>query len=199
MADVPPRPSSQVAPALVVVIEGPPRSGKTTIRRRLREYWDRQLRWCATCAVGDQVKQLAHTMLGLAVPPDRYEAEKDEPHPDFRGKSPRHVYIEVSEFARGLFGPDFFARLAVQQVRDRLVTMGAHTLLLDAGVEDEVAHVLRELGRPPTCVLAVRRPLSGAHDYRQPIDLGLPRVVVEDAINARIEQVAIDILQAVSR
>ncbi len=77
----------------IILVNGPPRSGKDTIGQLLCQRLPLVLDKFAR-----KLKEAAHALYGMPeLPHDHFEACKDTPLEQFFGKSPRQVYIAVSE------------------------------------------------------------------------------------------------------
>ena len=145
---------------LVFALNGPPRSGKDTAGKLLS-----QMLGCKTLKFAAPLKLMAHAMMAVlrgdtnVAGVDAYEDCKDEPHDDFLGKTPREVYIAVSEqLCKPLWGEDFFGRLMRDRI-SKLVDAGERAVVItDAGFKEEIEFIANCYG---TEVLQVFRPGSG--------------------------------------
>lgn len=95
----------------LVILHGPAGCGKDTAFKQIARRY-RANRW----AVADQIKSAVHRIIGLAVEPSYYESCKDQPHPDFGGKSPRQAYIDYSNEYRATHGLDVFVRQTAENI-----------------------------------------------------------------------------------
>lgn len=96
----------------VIVLNGPPRAGKDTAAALIEEaFGAAHLKFSVT------LKEETHRRYGLApLPHDTFEKVKDDPLPEFGGKSPRQAYIETGRDMRSKEGEDVFGRLLSHQI-----------------------------------------------------------------------------------
>lgn len=117
----------------IVLLNGPPRSGKDTVAKALTA------EGYAHLSLARILKERAHALFGLKVPFDFFEDRKDEPASEFGGMTPRQVYIDVSEkIVKPAMGKDIWARWLRQQIDGFLAD----------GVRPEVGWAVSDLGFP---------------------------------------------------
>ena len=125
------------------LLNGPPRVGKDTAGKLLA-----QMLGGTTAKFAAPLKMATHAMMAMLrgdkriAPVEHYDDCKDEPHEDFFGRTPREVYIEVSErLCKPLFGDGFFGDLMIQRL-DALTEKGVTDVVItDSGFEAEAEAV----------------------------------------------------------
>lgn len=168
-------------PAALVLLNGPPRCGKDTGARRLVERGGGLI---ARQGFADPLKLGAHAAHGLldaagrALPVDAFEAVKDQPRPEFFGRTPREAYIAHSEaYLKPLHGPDIFGRLFR---RDLEAVSAPLVVVPDSGFAAEAEPLAAAIGRPRVLLVRVHAPTRGcsfAGDSRSFIALPGVRLV----------------------
>ena len=104
----------------VIVLNGPPRCGKSTALSMLPTILNSSTAGMNTKAIelvsAPTLKLGVHKLLGLEGGIDAYEGVKDQPHKAFHGKTPREVYIKVfTEFLRPVLGEGIMGELWMQE------------------------------------------------------------------------------------
>lgn len=164
----------------VVLLNGPPRAGKDAAAAALLAAIP------DACRIGfaDELKVRTHRLYGLEAPAAAFEDRKDIPAAEFLGRTPREVYIEVSErLLKPLHGPGVFGRLWLRSAR-RAVARGARLLVVsDSGFADEAQAGPIALAGPANVLLVrIHRPVRGfAGDSRGYLDL--PGIETVDLVN----------------
>jgi len=160
-------PVSDIAGFPVVLLNGPPRSGKDTAANGLlvARPGSALMRFSAP------LKVATHGLFGLPIDPDRYEDSKDTPSADFMGLTPRGAYIAVSEQAvKRTFGRAFFGRVMVERLRR--ITGADMAVMPDSGFAVETTPVIRAVGLANVILIRVHRPgYTFANDSRSYINL----------------------------
>lgn len=96
----------------VIVLNGPPRAGKDTAAAFIEEQFG-----AAHLKFSITLKEETHRRHGLApLPHDAFERVKDDPLPEFGGKSPRQAYIQTGRDMRAVDGEDVFGRLLSKEL-----------------------------------------------------------------------------------
>src|SRR5690349_14966217 len=85
----------------LLLVNGPPRSGKDTVGAILREFFPGSI---YETKMAKALKERTHALYNLLDPEtgralrhDAFELVKDQPRDEFRGLTPRRAYIAVSE------------------------------------------------------------------------------------------------------
>lgn len=107
----------------VILINGPPSSGKDTVGRMIEEKLGGGLSRISKFA--RQVKERTHAFYELVDlrtgKPERhnaYDVRKDDPLPEFWGLSPRQAYIEMSErYTKAVHGKGIWGILLLHDLR----------------------------------------------------------------------------------
>lgn len=154
----------------VVLLNGPPFVGKDTIARRLvrdarAEGVDvRELKF-ATPLKEAAARLFPGVRWGLVGENDRWPP--NEPHPLLHGVSPRQVLINLSErFFKPTFGPDYFGRLAVEQVEQAEQQGAAGVVFSDSGFVEETRPLVAALPDRVAVVHLYRKGCSFDGDSR---------------------------------
>jgi len=119
-------PSSNVK---IVLVNGPPRSGKDTVGAIIVKESPRIVR---CCKFATELKDRVHAAYRLfdkrtrkPIVTEALESVKDHPQPFFLGKTPREIYIAFSEvFMKPLHGKDIFGRLLLGRLQYELECEG---------------------------------------------------------------------------
>lgn len=121
---------------IVVLFNGPPRSGKDTYANELTKYIPNAQMF----HLAGVLKNVTHNAYGLFdVPYDYFEENKDLPNDIFLGKTPRECYIHMSEnYLKPLHGTDFFIKKAVDMIRN---SNNNFWLIPDCGFDEEVEYL----------------------------------------------------------
>jgi hypothetical protein len=169
---------------LVVLLNGPPYAGKDTAAKIVARGWTSG---ADLVRVSDALKRIAHTLYGL--PPDTpceaFNHCKDEPRPEFGGKTPRSVYIWVSEvMVKPLLGEDWFGKVAAMKVRRAGGGAARIVSVPDSGFALEGLAMRDDLGAHNMLLLRIHAEARGctfAGDSRSYIDV--PGVHTADLYN----------------
>lgn len=168
-------------PYCLVLISGPPRSGKNRAGGCLAGRLDAD-----HFALSNSLKRQTHNhyRLGADLGPLTFEDCKDQPMPQFGGLTPREAYILYSETVmKPLHGKDCLGRQAVERVR-RNKASGRISLISGVGFLDEVRPLIEEAKGKSTLhiqVLPVKQDVHG--DSREKLSLsflGVQEVEVEN-------------------
>ena len=159
---------------LLVLISGPPRSGKNRTGEYLSELLG--VEYSDHFALSDALKRMAHVHYGLGDETGvfHFEDRKDEPCGEFGGLTPREAYIQYSEnVLKPKFGRSHLGEIASRRVasnRDK----GRTTLLSGVGFLDEVLAIMKVVGSEKTLHLKLSRSDSShseVNDSREALDL----------------------------
>lgn len=166
----------------VVLINGPPGSGKDTLGRAIQAGVSNRKVYVTKFA--RYLKEATHRLYGLHdIAHDHFEDRKDVPLPVFRGISPRDAYIGMSEkYMKPMHGDDIFGRILVEALeKEDLIQNATLIVVTDSGFVSEAEVMLNRFG--PTRIQVVQMIREGctyANDSRGPIDLkqmGYPEVL----------------------
>lgn len=123
-------------PKDIIILNGPPGSGKDAICNYLVDYWPD----CKHLEVKKRLFELVLSISGME--PGEWWAlydnriTKEKPHPKLANLSPRQFMIHVSESVmKPLFGKDYFGRYAAEQVAKHHHGM---VVFSDGGFPEEV-------------------------------------------------------------
>ncbi len=138
----------------ILLLNGPPRSGKDTIGEMLRSTF-----------AGLQLRKFAHPIVRFMQQEfgvDMRTVDKDSPHHLLHGRTPREVAIAYSEkLCKPLFGVHFFGHRAVSGLR--LVPSEALVCFTDSGFAHEVKPVADAYGTANLLQILLRRPGTSFH------------------------------------
>lgn len=117
----------------ILLINGPPRSGKDSIAQALAGLIPNSGRQSSAYIL----KQRTHKLYGLTQGPLFFENHKDEPRSEFLGLTPRQAYIGVSEtYFKPMHGDDIFGQF-MQQELDQSRGEADLWFISDSGFEAE--------------------------------------------------------------
>ena len=159
---------------LLVLISGPPRSGKNRTGEYLSELLGAE--FSDHFALSDALKRMAHAHYGLGEETGvfHFEDRKDEPCSEFGGLTPRDAYIQYSEnVLKPKFGRSHLGEIALRRVESNR-DEGRTTMLSGVGFLDEVLAIMKAVGSEKTLHLKLSRPDSShsrVTDSREALDL----------------------------
>lgn len=172
----------------VILLNGPPRSGKDTIGAAMRAILDRGTHAVVRKFAG-ALKDAAHRLysVGPGVGHDWFEAVKDESCSQFFGRTPREVYIAVSEkLMKPLHGDRIFGRLLVDEIkRTQVVEFDEDTDLVvvvtDSGFAPEAQELIDAFGIDNVSLVRItRKGASFDGDSRSYIHLPIRTVTIRN-------------------
>lgn len=162
---------------VVVLLNGPPRSGKDTIATYMEETFyalDPNFRWTKKngiyqtviqCKAARPLYTLCEGAFGIEDWEDMLAPDKKEvPCSECFGMSPREAMIWFSEeVMKPKFGPQVFGDLAVKQMRAEALTASFYDsfcvyIFSDSGFEAEVARVVEYVGKENALLVNLHRP-----------------------------------------
>jgi hypothetical protein len=154
----------------IVLVNGPPRSGKDTLASEL----SRRLKYTPV-KFASPLYNTVQAMFGLD--PDLwaalYERYKEQPSPLLEGLSPRQAMIWVSEkIVKPTFGDSFYGRA----LYNRLVYFNiSRAIVSDSGFQEEAGVLLHLLGKQAIRLIRLHRSGTSFHgDSRGYISLDVP-------------------------
>lgn len=168
----------------IVLFNAPPRAGKDTAVNAMEAainnnayppYHAKGKQWIAgKHKLAQPLKEAAHRLFGMDVPDDFFEDVKDKPMPEFMGKTPREVYIALSEeFAKPQYGKQFFGHIFARKVRSKgtnieMATGGEYVALCsDLGFNEEYEALRTYFDAKDILIVRLERPgCSFANDSR---------------------------------
>lgn len=139
----------------LIMLNGPPRSGKDTVS----EYLTKIISDSEIIKFTKPVKDITHRNLSLNVNHDYYENLKDTKLPEFNGLTPRQAYIQTSERFREEQGQNAVSKLFVEAVglsKSKLV------INPDIGYDFELEAVLEDIPLENCLLIKVERE---GHDF----------------------------------
>ncbi len=155
----------------LVLISGPPRSGKNRAGSCLARY----LR-ADHFALSDHLKRQTHKHYGLAedTPILQFESRKDTPSREFDGLTPREAYIDYSErVIKPQFGTGFLGELACKRIEENSLVERI-SIVSGVGFLDEVLPLVNSASPRRTFHIALEYPAGecpGIRDSRECLDL----------------------------
>ncbi len=140
----------------LLLINGPPRSGKDTVGEIVREL-------CGATVVkfAAVLKNMTHALYGLVdgdgrpLPHGAFEEVKDEPNEAFMGLTPRRAYIEVSErYMKPVHGIDIYGKLLAQSITGERGVV----VVTDSGFVEEALRLAIETMPGEMLIFQIKRP-----------------------------------------
>lgn len=143
----------------VLLLNGPPRSGKDEIGRML---WNRMPSGTVRLKFAEPIIQFMFTTYGIRMS----QVDKDAPHPSIpNGRTPREAAIAYSErYCKPLFGQEYFGRMAVEEIQNMARIQQKVCIFTDSGFPHEARPVAEAY---PCLQIRLSRPgTSFIHDSR---------------------------------
>jgi hypothetical protein len=149
---------------LYVLINGPKRSGKTSLANAIVECNEEFVDNALVVGFSYHLKHLVHTIYlgesGMFKNLDYFDDVKEEPQEVLDGMSWREAYIHYSErVIKPLHGDYWFARQLVHKIKQRGINL---VLVPDSGFRKEAEYVVREAGANNVLLLRMHR---DGHDF----------------------------------
>lgn len=157
----------------VILINGPPRAGKDSAGKIIRK----KLPDAEIAKFAGPLKRMTHAMYNLpaTLDPEHFEDVKDEPRPEFYGKTPRQAYIFTSEgIIKPSFGADFFGKLMLRTLWRRYQAGYRLIAVTDSGFAPEAVPAIDLVGADNCLLIRILgegRGKTFAGDSRSYIDL----------------------------
>lgn len=173
----------QMDKAVVVFLNGPPRSGKDTAGKFLSSQFSKSM----VVKFAGTLKRGTHIDYGLPVElaDNAFEATKDVPQEAFFGRTPREAYIMKSEQqTKPFLGEDHFGRVLRRRMWRYYQQGSRNFFVTDSGFASEAVPVIEAVGEK-NCLLmrihAEQRGCSFSNDSRSYIELpGITTVEIEN-------------------
>jgi len=115
--------------------------------------------------MAESLKAGAHALFGMNEPAEFFEQNKDTPLPQLLGKTPREIYIWLSErcvkpeFGKQTFGNIFVNRLrAAERMSDAATAREYLCVCSDLGFEEETAPLIEAYGADNILIMHIVRP-----------------------------------------
>ena len=135
----------------ILLLNGPPRSGKDTIGRTLWNLIPRLV----NMKFAEPIVQFMFQAYSIRME----QTEKDLPHEALSGRTPREVAIAYSEkFCKPLYGQDYFGKRAVQSIEQMEKIAMQVCCFTDSGFVHEAGPVAMHVGGSNVLQIRVRRP-----------------------------------------
>lgn len=161
----------------IVLVCGPPRSGKDELGRSLKNLVARvsSKTGVVTVKFAYVLKQAVHRAFDLqGIDAEAFDDRKDVPSEAFHGATPRAAYIQFSEhFAKPLFGSRYFG----ERLASILEPYDGHVALVvvtDSGFAEEAQALVDRFGVKDVCLVRLSRPGASfegdSRSYWQPPD-----------------------------
>jgi hypothetical protein len=137
----------------LLILNGPPSSGKDTIANILYKHYD-----CRRLKFANPLKKALVSLFELDVDWMNLEKTKDLSTNRFYGMSFREAQIWLSEeIMKPKFGPDIFGKLMLRQLCNLSRSNGPFDVISDAGFHEEVHYVYSQLPHNSTYLIRVHR------------------------------------------
>lgn len=145
----------------IVLFNGPPSSGKDTASDFTMAWLKQSGKNGIHYRFAAPLKDATHALFGLKVGREHFNECKNVPSSLFLGMSPRQAYIWMSEEAvKPKFGKDFFAKVAVHLISERIVASGKSDgviVVSDCGFAEEVDALIEAFGAENVAVVHLKR------------------------------------------
>jgi hypothetical protein len=145
----------------ILLVNGPPRAGKDTFGRLLKEDYQHVF----LGAFAHALKVRTHGLYGCAeAPAGAFEEVKDKPHRVFRGLTPRQAYILVSEkFYKVHHGDDVWGRILAEALQwadgenEKAGIKEPLYVITDSGFEPEARCLIELYGKDAVQLVRLHR------------------------------------------
>jgi hypothetical protein len=134
---------------LVFVLNGPPRAGKDTGSEILLD----ALKDAEVYPFFRPIKEMLHAELGLDVPHDHFEEDKDRPLEAFKGMTPRRAYIDKGERLQAEFGQSVLIDIYFESI----AICTAPILVTTCGNDGEACEISNIFGNENVLVLRIHK------------------------------------------
>lgn len=177
----------------VLLLNGPPRSGKDTIAEILKA-WNPSGVFLEKFAM--PMKRVCPQIYSIPLKIWREELDtpdnKDKPSKLLLGATPRKVQIDLSEkYLKPLHGPNVFGQLCLRRIRQASVGSSELVVISDSGFREEAEVLVKEFGADNVELWRISRPgCTFEGDSRSYIDLDdlgvetyeIPNMYCEEAL-----------------
>lgn len=135
----------------IVLLNGPPRAGKDAIGSMLEMGINRSRRFKFAAPIIAFMRSEFGIMMETV--------QKDAPHPNLFGRTPREVAIAYSErMCKPLFGQDYFGKEAIQDIESSKTLCGTEVAIFtDSGFVTEVLPLVERYSSENVLVVRVHR------------------------------------------
>lgn len=163
----------------VIILNGPPRSGKDTLAKLILSH----LGAAYLRSFGSELKLMTHRLYGMVhSKADAFEEVKDEPSISFNGLTPRQAYINVHElYLKPVHGLEALGDLLVKSMRRRGLWSASTLIITDAGSVEECMPIVRKYGTENITLVRIEKEGCEWNDNRTKIEL--ERVRTFDIVN----------------
>lgn len=155
----------------IVLFNAPPRAGKDTAANGvLIGMCNRQASESPKAYItgihkmATPLKEAAHALFGVTMSAGEIEMHKDEPLHEFLGRTPRQVYISLSEdYMKPTYGISAFAHIFINRLRKRErlanIATGQDYLCIcsDLGFNEELEPIVTEFGADNVLLVRIKR------------------------------------------
>lgn len=163
-------------PGRLILLNGPPRSGKDTVGAMIASHLGNTTCWMDKLSA--ELKERTHAMYrlftikGTPLRWDFFELKKDRPAEAFLGLTPRQAYIDAHErYWKPVHGEDVLGRLLLRRLQGTLEwTPELNLIITDAGDAPQCLPLVEVYGRHNTTLIRLNRPGS-QWDNRRAFDL----------------------------
>ena len=159
---------------MIILLNGPPRSGKDTVYRLIRKYLTNSQEYKMSSPLKKCFLNMFNTDTKTASM--LLEGEyKDTPFMRGSDMSPRQFQIDMSEeFMKPKFGIDVFGRIAVFGIKQ---LMAKHAIISDCGFAEEIKPIQEEFGYDNILAIQLSRPnCDYTNDSRGDLDFEALRI-----------------------
>lgn len=186
-------PEGAMEDATVVLLNGPPRSGKDTAGKYLTSVVPKSLieKFAGT------LKSTTHVKFGLyGIPDDYFEDCKDQPNDAFFGNSPRREYIDESEKrTKPFLGEQHYGKVLLRQLWRHYQAGVRNFFITDSGFAREAEPLIDSIGVQNFLLIRVhaeKRGCSFSGDSRSFIYLaGIPTYDIDNNDSVDVFQSAL--------
>ncbi len=150
----------------IILLNGPPGSGKDEAANCIAQFLIENTKLMPEhVKFAAPLKNAVHALHGLDVPTDHFEMRKDIACIELFGRTPRELYIAISEkFTKPILQLDFFTKLFLRtceaQIADNFLHHQLDTIIIcsDLGFQVELEKVIEFYGKDNVVLVQIVRP-----------------------------------------
>lgn len=147
----------------IFILNAPPRTGKDTVARYMYEMPGNIVSPVLSASFKTPIFNIFYASVPVSVGrecDELYDTDwKDTPHALLNNKSPRELFIHISEtYIKPFFGNDYFGKYVAEFIRDNEGLVGESPWVIPDGGFDKEVEILRDIFGDRVVVVQITRP-----------------------------------------